>query len=41
VSPGDEFVYSSLVAERFGTDHHQIRIDSRRLLPASTRPSTR
>ena len=30
---GDEFVYSSLVAERFGTDHHQIRIDSRRLLP--------
>ena len=30
---GDEFVYSSLVAERFGTDHHQIRIDSSRLLP--------
>ena len=31
---GDEFeYYSSLVAERFGTDHHRIRIDSRRLLP--------
>ena len=30
---GDEFVYSSLVAEHFDTDHHQIRIDSRRLLP--------
>ena len=31
---GDEFAYSSLVAERFGTDHHKIMIDSRRLLPA-------
>ena len=31
---GDEFEYSSLVAERFGTDHHRIRIDSARLLPA-------
>ena len=30
---GDEFVYSSLVAERFETDHHQIRIDTARLLP--------
>jgi asparagine synthase (glutamine-hydrolysing) len=30
---GDEFEYSSLVAERFGTDHHQIKIDSSRLLP--------
>lgn len=30
---GDEFEYSSLVAERFGTDHHRIRIDSARLLP--------
>ncbi len=30
---GDEFAYSSLVAERFGTDHHQILIDSSRLLP--------
>src|SRR5205085_4425762 len=31
---GDEFEYSSLVAERFGTDHHRIKIDSSRLLPA-------
>ncbi|MGH3374399.1 MAG: N-acetylglutaminylglutamine amidotransferase [Actinoallomurus sp.] len=31
---GDEFTYSDLVAERFGTDHHQIRIDDARLLPA-------
>jgi asparagine synthase (glutamine-hydrolysing) len=30
---GDEFTYSSLVAKRFGTDHHQIRIDASRLLP--------
>jgi asparagine synthase (glutamine-hydrolysing) len=30
---GDEFVYSDLVAERFGTRHHKIRIDSSRLLP--------
>jgi asparagine synthase (glutamine-hydrolysing) len=30
---GDEFEYSSLVAERFGTDHHRIKIDSSRLLP--------
>jgi asparagine synthase (glutamine-hydrolysing) len=30
---GDEFEYSSLVAERFGTDHHRIAIDSARLLP--------
>src|SRR5215213_9122604 len=30
---GDEFAYSSLVAERFGTDHHRIKIDSSRLLP--------
>jgi asparagine synthase (glutamine-hydrolysing) len=33
---GDEFSYSDLVAERFGTDHHQIRIDDSRLLPALT-----
>src|SRR3954451_22588434 len=31
---GDEFEYSRLVAQRFGTQHHQIAIDSRRLLPA-------
>ena len=30
---GDEFEYSTLVAERFGTDHHRIKIDSARLLP--------
>jgi asparagine synthase (glutamine-hydrolysing) len=33
---GDEFAYSDLIAERFGTDHHQIRIDDSRLLPALT-----
>ena len=30
---GDEFEYSSLVAKRFGTDHHRIVIDDSRLLP--------
>ncbi|GGH45603.1 N-acetylglutaminylglutamine amidotransferase [Microbacterium album] len=30
---GDEFEYSTLVARRFGTDHHRIRIDASRLLP--------
>lgn len=30
---GDEFEYSTLVAERFGTNHHRISIDSARLLP--------
>ncbi|MDY0913563.1 N-acetylglutaminylglutamine amidotransferase [Rathayibacter festucae] len=30
---GDEFEYSTLVAERFGTDHHRLPIDSARLLP--------
>ena len=30
---GDEFEYSSLVAEHFGTDHHRISIDDARLLP--------
>jgi asparagine synthase (glutamine-hydrolysing) len=30
---GDEFEYSTLVAERFATDHHQIKIDNSRLLP--------
>ncbi|MEV5754670.1 N-acetylglutaminylglutamine amidotransferase [Actinoallomurus sp. NPDC052308] len=33
---GDEFAYSDLIAERFGTDHHKIRIDDSRLLPALT-----
>jgi asparagine synthase (glutamine-hydrolysing) len=31
---GDEFRYSDIIAERFGTDHHQIRIDTARMLPA-------
>ncbi|MWV57651.1 N-acetylglutaminylglutamine amidotransferase [Rathayibacter sp. VKM Ac-2754] len=30
---GNEFEFSGLVAERFGTDHHRIAIDSARLLP--------
>jgi asparagine synthase (glutamine-hydrolysing) len=30
---GDEFEYSTLVANSFGTDHHRISIDSSRLLP--------
>ena len=30
---GDEFQYSRLVAQRFGTEHHEIPIDTRRLLP--------
>ena len=31
---GDEFAYSDLVAERYGTDHRRIRIGDDRLLPA-------
>jgi asparagine synthase (glutamine-hydrolysing) len=31
---GDEFRYSDVVARRFATDHHRIRIPSERLLPA-------
>ncbi len=31
---GDEYSYSDLVAETFGTDHHRIHIDGSRLLPA-------
>ncbi len=31
---GDEFKYSDIIAERFDTDHHQIRIDTARMLPA-------
>ncbi len=31
---GDEFRWSALVAERFGTDHARIRIEGSRLLPA-------
>ncbi|MGI5272445.1 N-acetylglutaminylglutamine amidotransferase [Nonomuraea sp. CA-218870] len=29
---GDEFVYSDRIAQRFGTDHHRIRIPDARLL---------
>jgi asparagine synthase (glutamine-hydrolysing) len=31
---GDEFRWSDIVAERFGTDHHQIRVGAERMLPA-------
>ncbi|CAN5391918.1 N-acetylglutaminylglutamine amidotransferase [soil metagenome] len=34
---GDEFEYSTLVADRFGTDHHRITIDDERLLPGIDR----
>jgi asparagine synthase (glutamine-hydrolysing) len=30
---GDEFEYSTLVADRFGTEHHRIPIETARLLP--------
>jgi asparagine synthase (glutamine-hydrolysing) len=33
---GDEFVYSDIVAREFGTDHHQIRVPTERMLPALT-----
>jgi asparagine synthase (glutamine-hydrolysing) len=31
---GDEFEYSDIVVRHFGTDHHKIFVDSRRLLPS-------
>ena len=31
---GDEFRYSDIIADRFDTDHHQIRIGTDRMLPA-------
>ena len=31
---GDEFRYSDVIARRFDTDHHQIRIGTDRMLPA-------
>jgi asparagine synthase (glutamine-hydrolysing) len=31
---GNEFEYSDLIAAHFGTDHHRIKIESSRLLPA-------
>jgi asparagine synthase (glutamine-hydrolysing) len=33
---GDEFRWSDIVAERFATDHHQLRIGADRMLPALT-----
>ncbi|HCY85843.1 MAG TPA: N-acetylglutaminylglutamine amidotransferase [Desulfobacteraceae bacterium] len=30
---GDEFKYSDIIADHFGTDHHKIRVDSRQVLP--------
>ena len=38
---GDEFKYSDIVADRFGTDHHQIRIGTDRMLPAPRRRDRR
>lgn len=34
---GDEFEYSDLIAAKFGTEHHQIRIGQDRFLPAVER----
>ncbi len=31
---GDEFRYSDLIAQRFGTDHHRIKVDSARAIDA-------
>ncbi|VEG48677.1 asparagine synthase, glutamine-hydrolyzing [Mycolicibacterium chitae] len=31
---GDEFKWSDIIAKRFRTDHHQIRINTERMLPA-------
>ncbi len=31
---GDEFVYSDLIAERFGTDHHQLFVPSTEMIEA-------
>jgi asparagine synthase (glutamine-hydrolysing) len=31
---GDEFKYSDVIAREFGTDHHQIRVETARMLPA-------
>ena len=33
---GDEFKYSDVIARHYATDHHQIRIDTARMLPALT-----
>jgi asparagine synthase (glutamine-hydrolysing) len=31
---GDEFAYSDVIADHFATDHHRLRVDSHRMLPA-------
>ncbi len=31
---GNEFKYSDVIAEQFATDHHKIRVDTGRMLPA-------
>jgi len=31
---GDEFKYSDIIAQHYATEHHQIRVDTQRLLPA-------
>ncbi|MBS3942294.1 MAG: N-acetylglutaminylglutamine amidotransferase, partial [Actinobacteria bacterium] len=33
---GDEFKYSDVIAEHFETNHHRLRIDTERMLPALT-----
>jgi asparagine synthase (glutamine-hydrolysing) len=33
---GDEFSYSDVIARKFGTNHHQIRVPTDRMLPALT-----
>lgn len=33
---GDEFKYSDIIARHFGTEHHQLFVDSAQLLPALT-----
>jgi asparagine synthase (glutamine-hydrolysing) len=38
---GDEFKYSDVIAREFDTDHHQIRIDTERMLPALDRRRAR
>ncbi|MGQ0467425.1 MAG: N-acetylglutaminylglutamine amidotransferase [Sporichthyaceae bacterium] len=37
---GDEFKYSDVIAREFGTDHHQIRVPTDRMLPALPRAIT-
>jgi asparagine synthase (glutamine-hydrolysing) len=34
---GDEFGYAELAAREYGTEHHRIEVDSRRMLPALER----